>query len=102
MIKELNIKDLTLEEKVGQLLMFAFHGTEFNDQLLKEIIASSIVVIITKIKEDGYWDDTMYGNNIERGSVSEAINYFVNTLEWDVSDPENTSLSIRKFLEEGM
>lgn len=37
MIKELNIKDLTLEEKVGQLLMFAFHGTEFNDQLLKQI-----------------------------------------------------------------
>jgi len=29
----MNIKDLSLREKVGQMLMFAFHGTEFNDQL---------------------------------------------------------------------
>ena len=36
-IKELNINNLTLEEKVGQLLMFAFHGTEFNDQILTQI-----------------------------------------------------------------
>ena len=34
---KLKIEDLTLEEKVGQLLMFAFHGTEFNDQLLTQI-----------------------------------------------------------------
>ena len=27
------LEDLTLEEKVGQLLMFAFHGTTFNEQL---------------------------------------------------------------------
>ena len=34
---KLKSEDLTLEEKVGQLLMFAFHGTEFNDQLLTQI-----------------------------------------------------------------
>lgn len=27
------LKKLSIEEKVGQMLMFAFHGTEFNDQL---------------------------------------------------------------------
>lgn len=34
---KLKLEDLTLEEKIGQLLMFAFHGTEFNDQLLTQI-----------------------------------------------------------------
>ena len=31
------LEDLTLEEKVGQLLMFAFHGTTFNDQLKTQL-----------------------------------------------------------------
>lgn len=29
----MNINALTIEQKVGQMLMFAFHGTEYNDQL---------------------------------------------------------------------
>lgn len=29
----MNIKNMTIEEKVGQMLMFAFHGTEMNEQL---------------------------------------------------------------------
>lgn len=28
------INKMSLEEKVGQLLVYAFHGTEFNEQLL--------------------------------------------------------------------
>lgn len=31
------LEDLTLEEKVGQMLMFAFHGTHMNDQLRDQI-----------------------------------------------------------------
>ena len=75
----------------------------FNEQLLKEIIASALVLIITKLKgQEDYWDETMSGNNLETGSVSEAIYYFVNTLEWDVSTPETISLSIRKFFDQRM
>ena len=33
----IKLNDLTLEEKIGQMLMFAFHGTSFNDQLKKQI-----------------------------------------------------------------
>lgn len=33
----MNINNLTLEEKVGQMLCFAFHGTEFNEQLKEQI-----------------------------------------------------------------
>lgn len=34
---KINLEDLTLEEKVGQMLMFAFHGTEINEQLKTQI-----------------------------------------------------------------
>ena len=30
---KIKLSDLTLEEKVGQMLMFAFHGTEFNEDI---------------------------------------------------------------------
>jgi len=29
----MNINDLSIKEKIGQMLMFAYHGNEFNDQL---------------------------------------------------------------------
>lgn len=75
----------------------------FDEQLLKEIMASALGVIITKLKEQGnYWDVTTIGEDLQSGSVSEAINYFINTLEWDVSGPEPMSLSIRKFFDQRM
>ncbi len=73
----------------------------FDEQLLKEIMASALILIITKLKEqDNYWDVTTNGDDIQKGSVSEAIYYFINTLEWDVSTPEAMSISIRKFFEQ--
>ena len=73
----------------------------FDEQLLKEIIASALMLVITKLKqEDDYWEESLIGNDLKRGSVSEAVYYFVNTLEWDVSSMETLSLSIRKFLDQ--
>lgn len=75
----------------------------FDEQLLKEIMASALILIITKLKEqDNYWDVTTNGDGLQKGSVSEAIYYFINTLEWDVSTPETMSISIRKFFEQRM
>jgi len=66
-------------------------------------MASALGVIITKLKEqENYWDVTTIGEDLQSGSVSEAINYFINTLEWDVSGPESLSLSIRKFFDQRM
>mgnify|MGYP000754980168 FL=1 len=73
----------------------------FDEQLLKEIMASALGVIITKLKEqENYWDATTSGEDLQNGSVSEAIHYFIDTLEWDVSGPEAMSLSIRKFFDQ--
>ena len=75
----------------------------FDEQLLKEIMASAIGTIITKLKEqENYWDVTTTGVGLQSGSVSEAIYYFISTLEWDVSSPETMSLSIRKFFDQRM
>lgn len=75
----------------------------FDEQLLKEIMASALIIIITKLKEQGnYWEATTTGDDLQSGSVSEAISYFINTLEWDVSSPEAMSLSIRKFFDQRM
>lgn len=75
----------------------------YDEQLLKEIMASALGIIITKFKEqENYWDVTIIGEDLQSGSVSEAINYFINTLEWDVSGPEAMSLSIRKFFDQRM
>jgi hypothetical protein len=75
----------------------------FDEQLLKEIMASALVIVITKLKEqENYWDVTTVGEELQSGSVSEAANYFINTLEWDVSGPEAISLSIRKFFDQRM
>ena len=75
----------------------------FDEQLLKEIMSSALSVIITKLKEQKiYWDVTTNGDDLQSGSVSEAIYYFINTLEWDLSGPEAISLSIRKFFDQRM
>lgn len=73
----------------------------FNSQLLTEIMASAITLIIEKIRqESGYWEQIMQGDSLEQGSVGQAVYYFMNTLEWDLSSPESVSLSVRKFLDQ--
>ncbi len=73
----------------------------FDSQLLSEIMASAITVLIEKLRLDtGYWEQIMQGDNLENGSVGQAIYYFMETLEWDLSSPEATSLSARKFFDQ--
>lgn len=75
----------------------------YDEQLLKEIMASAICTIITKLKDqENYWDATTLGDDLQCGSVSEAVSYFINSLEWDVAAPESMSLSIRKFFDQRM
>ena len=74
----------------------------FNIALLKEIMASALTIIILKLHSDeDAWADTVNGKG-NLGSVSEAVYYFISTLEWDISKPENLSMSIRQFLDQRM
>ncbi len=54
-MKKMNIKDLTLEEKVGQMLMFAFHGVNYSDQLeeqIKDLNVGGVILFAKNIDSD--------------------------------------------------
>ncbi len=75
----------------------------FDEELLKDIMASALTIVIMKLKDQNtYWDQTINNSNLAPGSVSEAVYYYISTLEWDVSSPELISLTIRKFLDQRM
>ncbi len=75
----------------------------YDDQLMIEVISGALSVIIYKLKEDKLmWDDIRLGEDIEEGSVAEAVNYFIDTLGWDISSPENLSMSIHSYFDKGM
>ena len=74
----------------------------FVPQLLNEIMASALTLIITKIKSDeDAWAAIQTGDNPQEGSLASAIDYFCNTLGWKTDSPEKLSLSIREFFERG-
>ena len=71
--------------------------------LLSEIMASAISIIIEKARlQSVYWDQICGNDSLEEGSVGQAIFYFADTLEWDLSTPESVSLSARKFFDQRM
>lgn len=72
----------------------------FNEELLKEIMTRSMIIMIMKVKESAYWESTINGQELERGSVSQLIYYFITTLKWDISSIELLSDSISLFFEE--
>jgi hypothetical protein len=67
--------------------------------LLIEIVASSLHIIISKVMQSEYWEEIQRGENLEPGSIGQAIYYFLNTFNWETNSPENLALSIRKYFE---
>lgn len=52
MNKKMDIKDLTLEEKIGQMLMFAFHGYDYSKQLdmqIKDLNVGGVILFAKNI-----------------------------------------------------
>ena len=72
----------------------------FNKQLLVEVMASAIFVVVENARQSGYWDDIVNDQNLDSGSVGEAIHYFQEALEWNLASPEEVSISARQFFEQ--
>ena len=70
-----------------------------NSPVMIEIISSAIQIIIENLKSSGDWESIESGENLEDGSVAQAIYYFLTTFEWDFSSSQNLAKSIRKDLE---
>ena len=75
----------------------------FDPQLLSEIMAAAISIIIEKLRlQPVYWEQITGNDTLEQGSVGQAVYYFQETLDWDLSTPESVSLCARKFFEQRM
>ena len=71
----------------------------FCSQLLVEVMSSALCCIIEKIRSENYLEQILGDDEMERGSVGEAVRYFSSTLGWDFSTPDKLSLSTRKFFD---
>ncbi len=75
----------------------------YDSQLLCEIMASALSIIIEKVRlANGMWEQIFSNKDFESGSIGEAVYYFADTLEWDLSTPEKVSLCARKFFDKRM
>ncbi|NFG28701.1 hypothetical protein FDB30_01295 [Clostridium botulinum] len=75
----------------------------YDEQLLKEIMASALTIVITKLRSEMFWESIVSGTaEFEDGSIVQAVSYFVTTLGWNITKSELLSYSIRKFFDERM
>lgn len=91
-------------ETVRIVLNTAHPGWELFDdkntrkELLKEIMASGMHIIISMLSEDEYEQDGDY----ERGSVSEAVAYLISRAELDTTSAQGIAKTMRKYLDGAM
>lgn len=64
-----------------------------------EVLAGAMQTIVLNVMSSRYWEEIVRGENLEDGSIGQAINYFITTFGWETSSPERLALSIRKDFE---
>lgn len=70
-----------------------------NSPLLMEILCSALQIIISKVlNDDTARTDTIQGSNLEEGSVSSMVHYFLNTfgINYSKDNPETVAFEVRK------
>jgi len=68
--------------------------------LMKEIIASSIQIIMGRVQSQVDLQDIIEGKDVESGSVCMAIQYFIQTFDLNASSPEDLAYSMRNYLDQ--
>lgn len=70
--------------------------------LFLEVISSALMIIIESSKEllGPEWENVINGqSSYERGSIAEAVYYFVVKLGWDITSPSKLAQSIHSFFD---
>lgn len=72
--------------------------------LFLEVISSALYIIVQSVKElvNEEWEDIEAGENLEQGTIAEAISYFINKLGWDTSSPVKLALSIHDYFDKNL
>lgn len=71
----------------------------FNPSFMREVLAGAISTIVDCIRETDYWDDIKNGK-VEEESVGQAIYYFSKTLDLNLDDARQCSISFREYFEQ--
>jgi hypothetical protein len=64
-----------------------------------EILCSALQIIVTKVlNDDAARIDTIQGSNLEEGSISSMVHYFLNTfgINYSKDNPETVAIEVRK------
>ena len=72
-----------------------------NSPLLMEIVCSALQIIIVKVlNDDAATSDTINGSNLEEGSISSVVHYFLNTfgINYSKDNPELLAIDVRKAI----
>ena len=73
----------------------------YNPQLMVEVMAAAISLVIEKVRlNTAEWEQIMNNEDLEPGSIGQAIYYFMETLDWEMDTPESVSLSARRFFDQ--
>jgi len=70
-----------------------------NSPLMIEILCSALQIIVTKVlNDDAARIDTIQGSNLEEGSISSMVHYFLNTfgINYSKDNPETVAIEVRK------
>ena len=71
----------------------------FNPAFMREVLAGAISTIVDCVRETDFWDDIRNGN-VEEESVGQAIYYFSKTLDLNLEDARQCSISFREYFEQ--
>lgn len=78
-------------------------SSKFNPYLLVQILAACMTQVIMTFKDnEDSWEKMLTGEDLFEGSVAQAVNYYIVSLEWNTADIIGLSESIRLYLERKM
>jgi hypothetical protein len=74
-------------------------NSDFDSALLQEVIASALTIIIEKLRGEGVEVDDMDRHDPCEGSVAMMVKYMQNAHNCSFGNPQDTSESIHKMVE---
>lgn len=78
---------LTLNEKHPRFKSLKLDDDPLSDMVFREIMSQALFLIISKMQHSDYYEDIVSNNNLEPGSIGQAVFYMISNLESDATDP---------------
>lgn len=74
--------------------------SNYNPAFLREVLAGAMTTIVGLARDRDLWDDILNDQSLDEGSVGQAINYFIRTLDLNLEDAKQCSVAFRDYFEQ--